>query len=365
MTRLFSFVLILLVISCGKDSEDPMENSSAGLYFPPINSSTWETAAPGSQGWDETALTDLYTYLEEQNTRAFIILKNGKIVVEKYWGETLIGNEPFDKDSQWYWASAGKTLTAFLTGIAQQNGLFSINDKTSDYLGEGWTSAPKEKEDLITIRHQLTMTTGLDYTVDDLDCTDPSCLQYRADAGTQWFYHNAAYTLIEQVVSNAAGMSYSQFTNEEVEAATGMSGTWIQTGENNVYYSSARTAARFGLLLLNKGTWDETTILSDQDYFAAMTTTSQELNLSYGYLTWLNGKASVIFPGVTIPLYYSIAPAGPADMFAAMGKNGQFIDVVPSQNMVVVRMGEAPGDALVPYQLHFTMWEKIADVVSF
>ena len=146
----------------------------------------------------------------------------------------LLGNADFTSNTPWYWASAGKTLTAFLTGIAQQEGLLNIGDKTSKYLGEGWTSAPAEKEDLITIRHQLTMTTGLDYEVDDLDCTDPSCLLYKADAGTQWFYRNAAYTLIEQVISNASGESYNNFTNERVEQTTGMSGTWIQTGENNV-----------------------------------------------------------------------------------------------------------------------------------
>ncbi len=144
-----------------------------------------------------------------------------------------------------------------------------------------------------------------------------------------------------------------------------MSGIWIQTGENNVYYSTARDAARFGLLLLNKGKWDDVEVLSDQDYFTAMTNTSQYINLSYGYLTWLNGKESVILPGVTIPVNYTIAPAAPADLYAAMGKNGQFIDVVPSANLVVVRMGEAANDALVPVQLHFTMWEKIAAAIPF
>ncbi len=181
-------------------TKDP---ESADLYFPPVNSDSWENLTPASQGWDEAALNELYNYLEEQNSRAFIVLKDGKIVVEKYWGQNLLGNADFTSNTPWYWASAGKTLTAFLTGIAQQEGLLNIGDKTSKYLGEGWTSAPAEKEDLITIRHQLTMTTGLDYEVDDLDCTDPSCLLYKADAGTQWFYRNAAYTLIEQVISNA------------------------------------------------------------------------------------------------------------------------------------------------------------------
>ena len=60
------------------------------------------------------------------------MLKDGKIAIEKYFGT-------FTKDSLWYWASAGKTLTAFLVGQAQENGLLSISDSTSKYLGSGWT----------------------------------------------------------------------------------------------------------------------------------------------------------------------------------------------------------------------------------
>ena len=59
------------------------------------------------------------------------------------------------------------------------------------------------------------MTTGLDYTVPDLDCTEPACLHYKADAGTQWYYHNAPYLLLETVVENASGKTYNQFTDEK------------------------------------------------------------------------------------------------------------------------------------------------------
>ena len=113
------------------------ETGTPDLYFPPIASTEWETTSTSGLGWDEAALNELYTYLEDENTRAFIILKDGKIAVEKYWGSTISNNGDFDASSIWYWASAGKTLTAFLCGIAQQKGLLDIEDKTSDYLGEG------------------------------------------------------------------------------------------------------------------------------------------------------------------------------------------------------------------------------------
>ncbi len=353
-----------LVIACQKQQEiNPDGTPSGSLYFPPLLGDTWESQTPESLQWDTGKLADFYTYLQGKNTRALVILKNGKIVVEKYWGKSIVGTGDFDRSAQWYWASAGKSLTATLVGIAQQDGLLNINDKTSQYLGR-WTSAPLEKENLITIRHQLTMTSGLDFGIDDLDCTTPDCLNYKVDAGTQWFYHNGVYTLLEQVVSKAAGISYNLFCDTKVEQFTGMQGTWIKTGSNNIYWSTARDAARFGLLILNKGDWDQTPVLKDKKYFTEMTTTSQDLNRSYGYLWWLNGKNSIVYPGVTFSIPVSLVPSAPADLFAAMGKNGQFIEVIPSLNIVVVRMGEAPDDKPVPISFHQEFWSQLGQIIK-
>ena len=171
---------------------------SQNYYFPPTTGTTWETVTPQSLGWCTDKTDSLYNYLESTNSKAFIVLKNGRIVLEKYFGT-------FTRDSSWYWASAGKTLTGFTVGIAQQEGFLKIQDTTSKYLGRGWTTAPLSKEDKITIRNQLTMTTGLDDGVADVSCTLPSCLQYKADAGTRWAYHNAPYTLLDKVIEAATG----------------------------------------------------------------------------------------------------------------------------------------------------------------
>lgn len=356
---------LCFIFSCEKRaSEVPDPVMEDQLYFPPADTEDWATASPESLGWSEQDLEALYDFLQTNNTRAFIILKDGKIVVEKYWGNNILNSASFDQNTKWYWASAGKTLTAFLVGLAQEKGLLNIEDKTSDYLGPNWTSMPQEKENLITIRHQLTMTSGLDYEIPDIHCTDPECLQYRADAGTQWFYHNGPYTLLEQVVSKATGVSYNQFTDTELESKIGMSGQWVKSGYNNLYWSKARDAARFGLLILNKGRWKETQVMTDMAYYNAMVTPSQELNPSYGYLWWLNGKGSVILPGLASPILTDIAPEAPDDLFAAMGKNGQVIDIVPSQNLVVVRMGEAAGDGLISIQFHDQMWGKLNRVMN-
>ncbi len=353
-------LLILLLTGCSNDDVDPnTELTEEEMYFPPGSGLEWETTSPNSLNWNENELVGLYNFLESNGTRAFLVLKDGKIVVEEYWGDNITNTASFDLNSQWYWASAGKTLTATLVGIAQQEGELNINDKTSDYLGTGWTSMTEEKENLITIENQLTMTTGLEYLVPDVDCTDPPCLEYRSDAGTQWFYHNAPYTLLEQVVSSATGIDYNLYTDQKIESAIGMSGQWISLGYNNVYWSTARDMARFGLLILNKGIWNNTHVISDEGYYNQMVSTSQDLNPSYGYLWWLNGKNSIVFPGLPTSFNIELSSNAPEDLFAGMGKNGQFVDIVPSQNLVVVRMGEAPDGSLVPVEFHDEMWQKL------
>lgn len=360
---IISVCIITLLAGCGSSS-DPSTDPEPALYFPPNGSSIWETSSSGSLDWNENQIDNLYEFLETNNTRAFIVLKNGKIVLEEYWGDKISGNGSFDASSLWYWASAGKTMTATLVGIAQREGLLDIDDKSSDYLGSAWTSMTKEKEDLIKIRHQLTMTTGLNYDVDDIHCTDPACLTYKTDPGSQWFYHNAPYTLLDQVVMAATGIDYNQYSDQKIESKIGMDGVWVKSGFNNTFYSTARDMARFGLLMLNEGSWNETPVLNDKTYFDEMTTPSQQLNPSYGYLWWLNGQNSIIVPSLPNSFNMPLAANAPDDMIAAMGKNGQFIDVVPSQNLVVVRMGEAPDGSLVPMVFHDEMWEKLNLVIS-
>jgi CubicO group peptidase (beta-lactamase class C family) len=304
-------------------------------YFPP-NTGTWETITPQSLGWCDANIDSLYNYLNQKNTKAFIILKDGKIVLEKYFGN-------FTQDSIWYWASAGKTLTGFTVGLAQQDGLLKLSDASNKYLGAGWSSLSKTREDSIKVWHHLTMTTGLDDGGVDPDCTDPNCLTYKAEAGTRWAYHNAPYTLLDKVIEGATGGNLNVYMAKKFTTTVGMKGLFVKTGYLNVYFSTARTMARFGLLLLNKGVWNGTVIMSDSQYFRQQTNSSQTINPSYGYLTWLNGKSAFMVPGSQIRFPGSLNPDAPNDMVCAWGKNGQYINVVPSQKLVLIRMGNAPG----------------------
>ena len=238
-------ILLLLVVACSK-KDDVAPTTS--LYFPPIGSATWETITPASLGWNEAAIPDLKTFLATNNSRALIVLKDGKMVIEEYFGNQLTSGA-FTASSNWYWASAGKTLTSAAVGIANSQGKINFDAKTSEYLGTGWSGLTQAQENKITVRNQLTMTTGLDDGVANPDCTLPSCLSFKAEPNSRWAYHNAPYTLLDGVIANATGKSLNVYLKEQLLTKIGMDGQFIATGDNNVFYSTPRSMARYGLLL--------------------------------------------------------------------------------------------------------------------
>ncbi len=299
----------------------------------------------------------LRDFLEEKETKAFIILKNGKIAVEWYFGDHT-------QNTPWYWASAGKTLTAFTVGLAQEEGLLDITDKTSNYLGSGWTNMDSEKEDLITVWHQLTMTSGMNELF--FDCVTSDCLEYVSVAGSIWAYHNGPYTLLQRVVANASEQEWSEYFNEKLRDRIGMDGFWFSTNDlNNVFFSTARSMARFGLLNLNNGVWNEETLLGDENYRNQMKNTSQNLNKAYGYLWWLNGKTSFRAPGLQIEFDGELIPNAPPDTYAGLGKNDQKLYITPSEGLVIVRLGDDAGENLLgPSSFDNALWAKLNDFMN-
>lgn len=320
-------------------------------YFPPNTGTEWETTNPLEFNWCQERIDSLYNYLEAENSKAFILLVDGKIVLEQYFnGHTSV--------APWYWASAGKTITAFMTGIAQQENHLSIDDITSTYLGEGWTSCTPEQEQNITIRNQLSMTTGLDDSLDPY-CTLSSCLSYLAEPGERWAYHNGPYTLLDGVIENATGVTLNQYTTQKLKTPTGMTGSFVMVDYNNVFFSNARSMARFGLLIQNNGNWNGNQVMTDTNYFNEMVNTSQNLNESYGYLWWLNGKPSFMVPGLQIEFPGSLMQNAPDDVIMALGKDGQFINVNTGQNMVWIRMGANPEGVPVDFLMNDIIWDYI------
>jgi CubicO group peptidase (beta-lactamase class C family) len=355
MTKRYILLAILFTaISCSKDSSNSPTNPTETMYYPPIDgSTTWETKSISSLGWNQNAVQPLLDYLELKHSKSFMILVNGRIVMENYFNSHTA-------TTPWYWASAGKTLTSTMTGIAQEEGYLSINDKVSTHIGTQWTNEPLVKENLITCRNLLTMTSGIDDYVNGVysDDVSPANLNYKADSGTRWAYSNV-YVKLQDVIASSTGQTWSTYFNTKLRDKIGMTGSWIQSDNNVVYWSTTRSMARFGLLALNKGKWNTTQILNEA-YFNAATSTSQNINLSYGYLWWLNGKASYHVPQSQLQFNGSIIPSGPTDMFMALGKNDQKIYVIPSMKMVIIRMGDAADTSnLALSDFDETLWTKI------
>lgn len=318
-------------------------------YFPPITGNEWQTMSLEEAGLSDRNEADLNDFLVRTNTDAFLLLKDGKIVIERYFGN-------FTSDSPHLWNSAGKSLTAFAVGIAAEIDALDLDDPTADYLGQGWTNCP-ETEPRITIRNQLSMTSGLSDLTGEFGCTDPSCLVCLAEPGERWAYHNGPYTLLGAVIESATDKGLNEFVRERIHQATGMTGRYLDIGDNRVYGSTARSMARFGILVQNKGSWDGQTVLADTAYVEAMTNSSQELNPAYGYLWWLNGKESFLLPSTQFSFSGPILPNAPADVVAAIGKNGQILNLAEREGLVLVRMGGNPEDgSLVSTQYNDSLW---------
>ena len=250
-------MLLLFLSSCSSDSSS-QNTPTEQMYFPPNDGTTWETKSIATLGWNQSAVQPLLDYLELKHSKSFIILVNGRIVMENYFnGHTAT--------TLWKWNSAGKTLTSTVTGIAEQEGFINTNNKVSDYLGTGWTSAPLAQENLITCKNLLSMNSGLNDALGD--DVSPANLQYVADAGTRWAYHNV-YVKLQDVVEQASGQTWNNYFDVKLRDKIGMSSNdfwYIGTGANlglKIYFSTSRSMARFGLLALNNGKWNSTQVVN-------------------------------------------------------------------------------------------------------
>jgi CubicO group peptidase (beta-lactamase class C family) len=239
-------------------------------------------------------------------------------------------------------ASVQKSVISLLIGVAAEQGLLELDTPVNLLLGDGWSRATKDQESAITVRHLLSMTSGLDLA-----------LEFDAAAGTTWRYNTNAYSVLVPVLEAATRQDIAALTQAWVAQPLGLTDTawrprpWVRDDmdANRIgLYTTARDLARLGQMLLNDGVWQERRVVPS-DYLQLMTMPSQALNPAYGLLWWLNGQ----------PLGDSaLAPAAPGDMFAAQGALGRKLYVVPSLALVVVRLGDQPEEAF-----NHELWQRI------
>jgi CubicO group peptidase (beta-lactamase class C family) len=327
---------------------------SLGFYFPASNEA-WEQVSPAKVGWSEEKLKAALDFAGRTHASGVVILHRGRLLVEQYWtpdlGQTAKKGREYGllvrgHDAAGHVvedvASVQKSIAAILVGIAQQKRLLRIDDPVTLHLGKGWSNASPEQEAAITLRHLLTMTSGLK---DDLT--------FDAVAGTRWRYNSAAYSRTVRVVAAAAKMSPNELTRAWLTSRIGMNDSrWVErrgagsdVAANPLgFATTARDLARFGLLILSEGNWQGEDVIADRDYLKAALRPSQALNPSYGYLWWLNGQPEVA-RGSGERVKGPLIPNAPADLVAALGAVDRKLYVVPSLELVVTRLGNNAGPA--------------------
>jgi CubicO group peptidase (beta-lactamase class C family) len=341
------------VVSCSKQQrKDDSMNRGAGtqtaagsLYFPDVTSDAWETTEAAAAGWREDALQEAVTFAKDVNSTGLIILYQGRIAREEYWrdGGTHVAADCF---------SVQKSLVSLLAGFARYEGHLDIERAVSEYIGPGWSRSPNT-EARITVRHLMTMTSGLTAT-----------LERAAEPGSVWAYNTAAYQVMKPVIEKAAGEPLEAYTRSRIWERIGASDSAWQERPNSPFTgwaASTRDMARFGLLVLAGGRWGDQVVFPDPAYLQSALSTSQQLNLSYGLLWWLNGKESHITArGAKIA--GALNPQAPPDLVQAAGAGDKRIYVVPSRDLVVARHGPAAstdsGDASSSFDSGF--WSRLS-----
>ena len=84
-TSIIFFLIAALFLNCGSDDDQSMDSPDETMYFPPNGSETWETTSFSELDWNESEMPALLAFLEEKNTKGFMILVNGRIVMENYF----------------------------------------------------------------------------------------------------------------------------------------------------------------------------------------------------------------------------------------------------------------------------------------
>lgn len=282
--------------------------------------------------WDHDFLAELLVLAASNETSAFLVVDRGDTILT--WTD---GSDPGHRDV----ASVQKSVTSILIGIALADGVLDLDDPVTRHMGAGWSSS--RTEDRITIRHLLTMTSGLNRQLRNV-----------SEPGSKWDYNNVAYHQLHWVLESATGMQLEALSQDRLFTPLGIDGAqWEQRGllgrqadpKGNPMLGlvmSAHELAKVGQLVLQQGHWAGSRIVPAA-YIADSTAPSQELNPSYGYLWWVNGQRAHRLPTGSALRDGPLIPDAPPDLVAAMGAGDQRLYVWPEREIVVVRLGEDAG----------------------
>jgi CubicO group peptidase (beta-lactamase class C family) len=285
----------------------------------------------------------LEDYLDASGTTAFLVIHHDKLLYERYFNG-------YDETSVNTSFSMAKSFASALVGIALVEGhIKSVDEPITNYLPE--LLDKDERFESITIRHLLTMSSGIKYEEGgDLPWSeeaDDTKTYYATDLrelalncriegkpGEYFEYNNYNPLLVGLILERATGMPVARFMEEELWKPMGMEadGSWsldstssgfekMESGVN----ARARDFARFGMLFAKEGNWEGEQLVS-REWVEESTRadTSMDPSQNYQYFWWVD------------------TPDG-KNHFSARGNYGQYIYVAPEKDLVIIRLGEEEG----------------------
>lgn len=305
---------------------------------------SWKTATPESQGLDSAILAEALDYVRTKGIplHSFLIVRNGVVVLDAYF-YPYTGREVHDV------ASVTKSFTSAAIGIAIEQGYIKgVDESVLSLLPRAFADSDPRRRSL-SIRHLLTMTSGLDCDTEGGEkalaamrhsadwAAFAIALPMRAEPGSQYAYCSCNNHLLSSILTATTGKSLLEFAQKNLFRPIGVTDViWPAdpTGRTHGWgdlHLHPRDMARLGLLYLNRGKWGDTQIVSAEwvSESSKASVTVRE-GVGYGYSWWINTARPPIFE--------------------AVGRGGQRIAVLPKENMVVVFTGGgANTDEIAPF----------------
>lgn len=288
---------------------------------------------------EQTPLTEEeVAYLRSGQTFAYLVIKDNQLL-KAYYGSNA------DKNSRMNSYAMVQGLISLLVGCAIEEGyLNGIDDRLSDYFPEFY----REREPPITLRQLLTMSSGLVPAKQSFDRLPFSLKAYYATnlkqlilnlhtesgPGQSWSYSTADTQLIAMVLERATRQPLEQYCQKAIWHPIGAErpALWSTDDKGTIkafccFYATASDWARIGQLILNNGRWGKNQLIG-ANYIAQL----QQAQLN---LTTSNGTP-VNFWG----LHWWITNYNNKKVIYARGQHGQYLAVIPEENMVMVRLGD-------------------------
>jgi CubicO group peptidase (beta-lactamase class C family) len=270
-----------------------------------------------------------------RNTRAVVVVEDGRLVAERY-------GEGFDADTPLLGWSMTKSVASAMVGRLVGSGVLALDD---DRLSARWDDDERAE---ITVEHLLHMTDGLEFDEVYDPNTDATKMlftprdtgEFAADKpllhppGTTWQYSSGTTNILCDVAHQASGLG-PEMAHELVFEPLRMTSAVMEPDAgggllcSSYLYATARDWARIGQWFLQDGEWEGERLLPDGWVDYSTTAVDVPSDNPYGAQWWLNEgpDGELRMPGV------------PADAYWASGHEGQQLVVIPSEQLVVVRLG--------------------------